>query len=113
MCAVYCLEGAFEDNGEDVEELLPEGARSWPAFVREAVVCGLGWQRASELEWEVSGRFWAPSETVGMAFGDLPNPFEPWLRLWATGYLLDAQFNAEEQAWNFYAPALGANVQRL
>jgi len=87
-CALYSLEHALEDIEVELRAL--RAGLSWlPPFVNDVIRACEGWAIAVTASLEVPNAFDPPPALVGVPFGDLVNPFDTTLQLWALGYILD------------------------
>ena len=88
--------------------LVPErGELNLPYLVRHAIGAWNGWNIAVESGLEITAPRWPFDVAMGRRFSDLPNPFEPLLFLWGTGYQLVCPFTERDPTIRLYAGMIG------
>ncbi|AFE04863.1 hypothetical protein COCOR_02846 [Corallococcus coralloides DSM 2259] len=86
---------SLEEHGVDWDTLLPLSPPDVSYPYLKSIKGYLGWGLAVREGLEVSGASWPLRTVLGRPFAELPNPFEPLLALWKTGYVLLTE-NEEE-----------------
>jgi hypothetical protein len=78
---------------ESIEPISLEPAEpGLPPFVSQIAGALVGWRLAVERKLSVSPACWPPERVKRRPFAELPNPFEPLVELWMTGYILQSGY---------------------
>jgi hypothetical protein len=94
----------LDENGINSDALLPDKEQvPLPILVRWGLAAWEAWRKAESLNLEIWGPSWPLDHKMFSRFSDLPNPFEPLLDLWSTGYLLYSSFEASDPTIRLYA----------
>ena len=86
--------------GVEIDSLMPT-EDSLPILVRRALVAWEGWELAVQHDLPLQEPKWIDLQQWPR-FADLPNPFEPLLELWCTGYRIISAFTSDDPTIRLY-----------
>lgn len=90
-------------------ETLMTSEESLPNLVRRALAAWEGWELAVQHDLALEEPKWIDLRKWPR-FSDLPNPFEPLLELWCTGYRIVSAFDNDDPTIRLYTKYIEANA---
>lgn len=102
--ALYTLEWSLESHGIVLEEFESGNvSERFPQLVDCVVAAWEGWRVAASRRLTITNSMEPFDRSRWQHFSDLPNPFEPLLELWRTGYRIVCPFSREDSTIRLYA----------